>query len=190
MDRPANFLPYDDYPGPEAHVGARWENLPVTFEGVNIEGRLVRKGTAAHRLFLIFQLVASAVVLSLCATMSIMFAVENGQPSEHRVLIAMTVISAIALGGAVVFSENAWVRGASVAALCATGVLGAIANYTLLEPPADLASSPPDAIRWLVLGPPAVIGPALAYGASLVYRASKGSTDRAHSTVPEVAPTQ
>ncbi|KXX58601.1 hypothetical protein AZG88_45165 [Rhodococcus sp. LB1] len=103
----------------------------------------------------------------------------------------MTVVSVLALGGAVVFSENVWVRRSSVAALGLIGTLGAIANNLLLEPREDLASPHPDVVGWMMFGTIALAGPATAQLVSLVYRAtSESTTDRNGTTLSEGAPSR
>lgn len=135
-----------------------------------------------------FLLLVGAMVLTGSAALSTSFAVRDGQPSEHLIFTAMTVVSVLALGGAAVFSKDVWVRRSSVAALCLIGALGAIGNYLLLEPPADLASPLPDVVRWLIFGTIALAGPAVAHGVSIVYRVTDEPTERNGTDLSEVAP--
>lgn len=128
-----------------------------------------------------------AVVLTASAILSTSFAVREGQRAEDWIYTAMTVVSVLALGGAVAFSENAWVRRSSVAALVLIAVLGAIANYLLLEPPADVASPLPDVVRALIFGTIALLGPAMAHLVSILYRATNESPDRNSTDSSEVA---
>ncbi|GCE40150.1 hypothetical protein Rhow_003793 [Rhodococcus wratislaviensis] len=141
-----------------------------------------------RKFILIIELLLSAVVLTASAILSTSFAVREGRLAEDWITTAMAVVSVLALGGAVVFSENAWVRRSSLAALGLITMLGAIANSLLLEPPAGIPSPLPDVVRALIFGTIALLGPAMAHLVSILYRANSKSNDGIDTHSSEVAP--